>query len=219
MLSLKSETKVDKYGQVFFRVSYKDGDNMIEKDISLEDYRRLINESVEEMTTWVNVPKLPPEVYWSQISAKGEEDGYKVVLHAKAQMQPFSYAGKIMRIPFPGLVFRLVVKNGAVIERKVFAVKDEIICPETELYFYPFGNVYTSGDICMGSISINIPTVKDSARFINAFVEGRTNSDLAGAKNTMGYSQPQLLKRIEKETSYPEELLLPFGTKLIDLFN
>lgn len=218
MISLKSELKVDKFGQMFFRVSFKDGDKLIEKDVSLADYRRIINESVEELTTWVDVPKMPVEVYRAWVSSKGEKDGYKVLLHVKEQMWPFSYAGKIMRLAFPGLIFHLTVKNGIIHEKSVYAIKDEIICPETKLYYYPFGNVNAQGSICMGNILVNIPTIQDSIKFIESFMEGRTNSDLAGMKNTFGYSQAELIKKVEGKTSYPKEMLLPNNKKLIDLF-
>lgn len=218
MISLKSESKVDKFGQVFFQVSYKDGDKLIEKDVSLADYKRIINESVEELTTWVEVPKIPVEVCKAWISSKGEEDGYKVLLHVKEQMWPFSYAGKIMRLAFPGLVFCLVVKKGIIIEKKVFAVKDDVLNPDSRLFYYPFGNVNEQGEICMGNILVNVPTIKDSVKFIESFMEGRTNSDLARMKNAFGYSQAELIKRVEEKTSYPKELLLPNNKKLINLF-
>lgn len=218
MITLKSESKVDKFGQIFFQVSYRDGDNLIEKDVSLEDYKRIINGSVQEVTTWVDVPKVPSQIYDFQISSKGEADGYRVIIHVKEGMKPFSYAGDIMRIPFPGIVFYLEIIKGDIREKKVYAVKDEILCPDTELYHYPFGNVYDDGRICMGNISVNIPTIQDSLKFVDAFFEGRTNSDLSRNKNTMGYTQGELLTKVRGKETYPKELLLSLNKKLNNLF-
>ena len=218
MISLKSESMVDKFGQMYFRVSYKDGDNLIEKDVSLNDYRRLINESLEEDMVWVDVPKLPVEVYKAKVSSRGEVDGYKVILFVKGQMQPFNFAGKIMRIPFPSLVFNLTVGKGIIKEKKVFAVKDEILCPDTELFHYPFGNVNDQGGICMGNILVDMPTIQDSVKFVDAFMEGRTNSDLLGVRNRLGYTQSELVEKIQKMEKYPDEFLIPNKKILKDLF-
>ena len=217
MISLKSEAKVDKCGHVYFRVSYMDGDALIQKDLSLADYRRVINESVEEETSWVDVPRIPCMVYKAQVSSKGEMDGYRVLLYVKEQKFPFSYAGNIMRLPFPSLMFYLEVKGGVIRERKVFAVKDEFICPNSELYFYPFGNVYEDGRICMGNINVSLPTMQDSEKFVDAFIEGRTNSDLARMKNSMGYTQTELIEKVREKEVYPKEYLYPFGKKVKDI--
>ena len=158
---------------------------------------------------------MPVEVYKAQISSKGESDGYRVILYVKEQMQPFSYAGAIMRLPFPAQVFYLEVKGGAVKNKKVYAVKDEIICPDTELFYYPFGNVYDDGRICMGNILTELPTINDSVKFIEAFINGRTNSDLARMKNTMGYSQTELIGKIKGKENYPKEYLYPFMSKKV----
>lgn len=51
-------------------------------------------------------------------------------------------------VPFPNLVFCFGVRNNRVGQRHVFSYKDRILREDTELYRYPFSNVYEGGKMC-----------------------------------------------------------------------
>lgn len=212
MKELKSVSKVDKYGRMYFLVTYKDGDAVIEKTVDLETYRKIINGNTKEEVVFVEIPQLSKEVYKAAISSKGESGGFKVLLYYEPQMCPFSYMGKIFRIPFPALMFYLHVgEGGNLVERKVFALKEckkELVTKDSQLYAYPFSNVYEGGRICMGNISARFSSINDSLNFHQLFIEGRSNHDLYHGQNIAGLNQGQLLAKIEKLDQFPLELLV-----------
>jgi len=66
--------------------------------------------------------------------------------------------------PIPRLVFgfKYMPQEGKVAESRVCVVQDERLSADTKLYTYPFSNVNSSGNICMGNNAL--PVYKVPAR-------------------------------------------------------
>lgn len=221
MMEIRSVSKVDEYGRMYFVVTYREDDVVIEKCVDLDSYRKIIDGNIKEETKYVDVPLLPNEVLKASISSEGEMGGFKVLLYYEPQKGPFSYMGKIFRIPFPALLFSLKVgEKGQLMEKKVFALKEckkEFVTMDSLLYAYPFSNVYEGGNICMGNISANFKTIREALSFYNLFIEGRSNHDLFRNQNTEGLKQGQLLARIENMEQFPLDLLMETGQTIKNL--
>ncbi len=222
MKEFSCKSGVDKYGRMYMIVSYKEDEKVVEKKVDMETFRTIINGSIKDETKYVLVPSLPQHVYKAFISAEGEMDGFKVLLYYEPQKGPLSYMGKLFRIPFPALLFFLQVgKNGQLKEKKVYALKEmrkENVTDNSELYFYPYSNVYSDGRICMGNILSNFHTITDALSFKDQFIEGRSNGDLYSNRNTLKLKMGELIEKVEKEDRFPVELLEQANLKVRDLF-
>lgn len=115
----------------------------------------------------------------------------------------------------PKLVFELN-KNTL----SVFSVKNEILNENSKLYHAPFLNVYKSGNICMGSASLDISSfsyVEDvilyaENHFFNS-VFTHTNHNKIIKENIVEY----LKKTKDTDIIFDEKILLENGKTLIDL--
>lgn len=54
--------------------------------------------------------------------------------------------------PIPRLVFGVrMLTDGRVVDCSIGVVADEAPTPDTQMFYYPFSNVYTSGRVCTGN--------------------------------------------------------------------
>lgn len=218
---IRAESRVDRFGSMYFLVSVEENGEVIQKAVTVDNFKRILEKNMkEEARRYIAVPSLPPEVYKASISHKGEEDGFEVLLYQEPKDCPFSYMGKIMRLPFPALVFYLKSEGGVCVSKKVFAVRESSkgqLNQDTQLCYYPFGNVGNANNICMGNIKTSYRKIEESVAFIDSFLCGATNGDLHSADtNSLGLKQGDLVAKIEKEESFPNIFLKECKGKLGD---
>jgi len=89
-----------------------------------------------------------------------------MVLEVRPHVRPITTTngGEMAVVPFPALLFKLVLAENAsaaydVRSVRVVAYKDPALTPGSQLYRFPYGNVYDDGRICWGSIGV--PQVKE----------------------------------------------------------
>lgn len=109
--------------------------------------------------------------------------------------------------PLPKLVFAL---SGNTLS--VFAVKRKIpIHDETTLYHAPFMNVYGSGDVCMGDVTVDytrfdhyedIISFAEKQFFMSLFTHTNHNALLKG-------NYAELMAKMKGKTRFDENLLVP----------
>lgn len=199
----KSEALVDKTGHTLFRCVYtqKNGREII-KVISLEDYLGLLGSSVRETVTYSWIPEgFFPEGYLG--GAFADTKNYTAVWRVPARKRTINHfrAGRNL-VPFPEMVFSVNVSGGRASGR-VFAVKRD------NLYQYPFGNVSTSGSICMGNIDVDMIEEGPSA-FEEDFFAGVTNDDYfqPGVYVNLKGTQVDLIKRLVDKDKFPDKWLV-----------
>jgi len=77
-------------------------------------------------------------------------DGAKIVgIQVEAQRFDIKYHRKeFLDVGHPNMLFLFTIRGQKVLNCKLVCVKDKILTPETQLYRYPFSNVYTNTDTC-----------------------------------------------------------------------
>ena len=73
----------------------------------------------------------------------------------------FQYYNNKFNVHTPSLLFAVVIKDDIISSVKVFALKEDFLTENTELYAYPFSNVYNNGRICFGANNISSKKFKD----------------------------------------------------------
>ena len=213
MAKIFSESVQDRAGNdaMKVRIVGVDGDEMI-KTISLADYFDLFNQSLEREASYVNInPLHMPNGYIKGLFA--DENTYKLLWKVKGKNRQLIHTSGHYRVPFPDLVFLLCVKNNVITKKRVWAVDNE-----GQMYQYPFGNVDTSGNICMGNISTRIENGASS--FEEDFFLGITNNDYfseEGSHIVPMWSQEKLLRELSKEKVFPQRWLKKVNWTLPEL--
>lgn len=208
-ISIHAESVTDEKGNLFFDVSFRKKDELVEKRISVENFINLLNRNLREDEVYVNVPMLQAKLAGARISSKDKSSFYALYVY-EAQKRAFSIAGEFFRLPFPALLFGVESLKGVRQSVTVYALDSDTPGEEAKLYHYPFGNVYENGTVCMGNIvSSKMESLKDAERVFDDFIMGETNEHLYRMHNTMGLTQLELVKYIEKMEEFPSELLLP----------
>lgn len=213
-ISIVSKSFVDQLGNLYFDVSYRDGDELIEKRVPVEEYLALLDGNVRVQESLVTIPKLSENVIAAQIGSI-DKSSFKSLSVYKADKRAFAIAGEFFRLPFPALLMYARVRKGARQEVSIFALDTDEPTNEACLYHYPFGNVYEGGDVCMGNIvSEDITSIASVDRIFDDFICGVTNEHLYKMQNKLGLTQLELVKYIEKMDVFPTDLLVPTGTSL-----
>jgi hypothetical protein len=80
-----------------------------------------------------------------------------VVMEREKCRRDLKYHNTLFKeVGFPKLVFGVVVKNGEIIKTMLCAATDYLIKPESQLYLYPFSNVYRHNlEICWGTYQMH----------------------------------------------------------------
>lgn len=119
-------------------------------------------------------------------------------------------------VPFPGLLMAIIMTentDGRLVHHntKIYATVGPVINDSTDLYKFPFTNVYDDNHICWGDIKINMPmTVLQAGSLMDTFVTSIFNNDLFRASTTPYKSATNLesvLKDLATKTTYPYDTL------------
>ena len=121
-----------------------------------------------------------------------------VVMEREAKATDFSYGDKVFKkIGVPKLLFAFRILANTLQEGYVVAVKDNLVSEDTELYHYPFSNVYRSGSICWGN---KLPTYGELRYLQNVpemFLSMENNNHNYGHINLSGLEYRPLLEVLE----------------------
>ena len=221
MLELKSQTRIDERGNTVFDVTIKTSDGREKKrSLSLSDYILLLSESKKATDEYITLPEgfLPENVIESCVASVHQ---YDIIWRVKGKKRCFLYRSissdepKAYTIPFPDLIFRLHVDNDVIRAKECFASKEG----DDHLYAYPFGNVSTSGEICMGNIQVTGLSQRVDT-FTDDFFLGITNNDywkISERINIKGcdWSQQKLVDELTKRETFPSEWLMPCPGQVI----
>ena len=209
-VEIVSKTYVDEIGNLFFDVSMKNGDMLIEKRLSVEDYLGLFEEYTTEQEEFRELPRLPEEILKARVSNM-DESTFNAVVEYPAGKRAFSYMGEHMLLAFPAIISFIKVEKGVRTDTHVFCIKQEDIGKEKPiLYYYPFGNVSSDGSCCYGNISVSgVKDVCAAPSVLDQFLLGETNNDLWGSKftNSGAKTQGELIEKLRKMEDFPEEWL------------
>ena len=214
---ITSKSYVDEQGNLYFDVSYKENDTVIEKRVSVETYLSLLDGHVREQERFVTIPRLSDNVLAAQIGVE-DKSSFSSLSAYKAENRAFAIAGEFFRLPFPALLMYVRGHKGVRQGVSIYAHDTDSPTDESQLYHYPFGNVYDDGRVCMGNIvSDGLSDLSTVDKVFDDFICGVTNEHLYGMQNKLGLTQLELVKYIEKLDKYPTDLLVPMGMTLSGL--
>lgn len=206
------------------KVKVKAGKMSYSKTIKVEDLITILKGCKEEALKIERIPRCPQGMIdlWY-----GQKTDFVVSIFVPGDLRPTAYLKEKNEkfIPYPSLIFFFKVESGNISESKVFAVKAQrarAVHDETELFKFPYGNVWgESGKICWGSNgqAVRDKKLSDMEEVVETFFNAVMNNDLYNGRGLNGggtvvktISLEQLLDKMSQEDKFPEKLLVPFGS-------
>ena len=194
------------------------------KTVKVKDLIAILNGCKEESVKVEKMPRTPQGMVdlWY-----GQDTDFTVTIFVPRDLRPTAYLKEKNErmIPYPNLLFMFRVASGNIADSKVFAVKvprARAVTDDTELYRFPYGNVWCDGKICWGSNTnvVRHKGLNDMEEVVAAFFNAIMNNDLysggglhGGGNVTLKLSLEELLDRMAKEDVFPDKLLVSTGLK------
>lgn len=91
-------------------------------------------------------PTLPPNT--AKYARLSDGTDILFLFHPETKANITYHKSEFKDVPFPNLVFCFGVRNEQLVTKTVFAYKDRFLRDETELYRFPFANVFDGGKLC-----------------------------------------------------------------------
>lgn len=212
---MKSESFIQRTGELLFRVTMENKGSSYTKVLTPQQFAECLMHEKESDGKFFQLGNLPATLYDGAISEKG---ALAAVFVVPAQKRTIVYRKKHYIVPFPSLIFGFsTTSRGAVRDNLCYALMTEKPNDSMELFCYPFGNVSRDGHICFGNIQRDKPEkISDFESWIQDFFESETNDDYyrSDSLNCSGMKQGDLLKKLQKMDSFPNEYLNPTGIKV-----
>jgi hypothetical protein len=184
--------------------------------VDIQAFMKVLNEAVynqieEEV---IESPLLPTGTLWYQ--EYKERKAYTVAMYREPRIAQMTFESRIYQVGYPGTVYKFMVTNNVVTNTYMWAVKDRVLKPDTEIFRYPFFNAYDTGRICMGSNHIEIEEPWQLHKMPDILTAMPSNNGLP-TSNQSGLTGDSLLKAFEGK-QFPNEWLTPLNQKLKNLF-
>lgn len=143
-------------------------------------------------------------------------NAYSVIMYREPRIAGIIFESRTYEVGYPGTIYVFTVTNEILTRVSIYAVKDHVLQPETDLYRYPYFNVYQDGHMCLGNNQIKIQKPWLLHKMPDIITAMPTNNGLA-TSNRSGLKGDSLLKAIEGKP-FPNEWLTPTTLKLKNLF-
>lgn len=129
-----------------------------------------------------------------------------------------NFSGEQMALPYPSCIFYISAASGVLLNSSCFAVKEkgiEELREDTQLYAFPFGNVYpANGSICWGSNNMKgLNSYEDLRTAIIKFYSSESNSDYVSVGKSFrgARNYNEFLKKLRKRKDFPDDSLVLSG--------
>ncbi|SHK96631.1 E2 family protein D [Alicyclobacillus tolerans] len=129
---------------------------------------------------------------------------------------PLIFGEKTFLIPFPALVYQVTYEITGKESRKIHHLRlavstDDIVTHQSQLYRYPFSNVYPSGQVCWNGLPSRVGELHQMApQSVFAFLATPNNHDLYGvgrSHNAPHTEYEDFLSAVVQEGVRPEWLI------------
>jgi len=197
-----------KDGRVF--VETKSGPVRHKKEITPRRLAQLFLDSLADSVSRsraydYETPVLPRNT----VAFKASEDmtRFAAALFVEASVRKTVFYSDTYEIPHPDYLFLFKVAKGRVADTWVFAVRTSLIEPDTQLYRFPFGNVYPEGRVCWGQNAL--PEIKEPLRLEMLpflFLDSPYNGDMYDGENPFRV----YLEELSKMPVFPAKTLKPY---------
>jgi|GEM_PF-3789958 hypothetical protein len=184
-----------------------DAGGVIEKEILPDTLYQLIGDSIME-PDWIETPLLPSGCI--RYAQQGTQQKFLIYV-PQGGRDTWLYNQRIKDLPFPHLIFGFVLEERVVVRKYVVAVKESLLTNETELYRYPYSNVYQDARTCWDGLP-EIQEVFQIGTLPELFFASPDNGHLY---ERQGYRE--LLERSQGK-QFPYDTLIERGETLADLW-
>ncbi|OPX90765.1 MAG: hypothetical protein A4E52_00743 [Pelotomaculum sp. PtaB.Bin013] len=143
-----------------------------EKQIDPSGILHLVKESLDSVITdhYESGPLPKGCIYYAVVERNSQHPEQIVIIEREACIRPYNHMGEIYQVGYPKLIFCYKVIKDKICGFYMAAVKDEIINKKSEVYHFPYANVYDNGSVCMGSfIHPPIKELSDLTYYPEAF--------------------------------------------------
>lgn len=210
------ETRIDlsDYEKVDVTLSDSETGECLSKKVELKAYLKLLSRAEDGEATVI--PRLPAGTLGGVRYAG--EDTFYIEVYVDADIHPTAYLNddSIVLLPFPSLIFMTEVKSGKMVTSRVYAVKERYraVNDGTELYMFPYGNVYQTGRICWGGNHdvFDVRSITDVELVIERFFSAVMNNDLYQQNTKRNIPLAQLIDENVKKGCFDSDTLMLMGT-------
>lgn len=178
------------------------------KFISKEDLFSILLSSVDTIEKYETPLPLPKNcIYYKKHGSKE-----LFVLEKKAHRRNVTYYGKVFQdVGFPKLLFGYVLDHKYnSIKTSIVAVKNDLfIKSETEIFRYPFSNVYSNTECCWGTCTFpKLDHPYQLSGFPELYLSQEDNGDLYDGANSSGLMYREFLMSLQGK-DFNMDWLLP----------
>ena len=185
------------------------GDTVSVKAISVSDLVMELSRDLE-ITTGV----LPGGTKFYSGTKKAYRIGIQIPARIRTAKFNLGDLGEVwFTVPFPETLFVFGIRDGRIVDSALYSCVPPIGRPQDWLYFFPFGNVYVSGNICWGSVAmadIKEPVALDTmvARFFGSVFSGHLVNGTSMFRPPDGVVNLRtLLEHLSGQESFPDGIL------------
>lgn len=218
-LQLEARTLRSDAGQVVWQCVLRDGDTVItQRVMGVDDFITLVKGAQRSVATATTFPigMVPEGMVTGYTSTDASTFG--AIIRVPAQKHQFVLAETDNNkrasyfLPMPNLIYAGHIKDARLNALYCFTYK-EWCGEDTVLYQYPFGNVSSSGSVCMGTVSKDEPlhSCIDLRNAIEASLDGETNGDYltyGKVRLAVDATQHDFCNSIKDDDEFPHHLLL-----------
>lgn len=172
----------------------------------------ILNRAVREVSTdeVIESPMLPVNTIKFDRSANTND--YTLYMYREPVIDQITFESRSYVVGYPAIIYGFKVVNEVVSRVEVWAVKDKVLTPETQIYHYPFFNVSQDGRMCIGTNKITIEEPWQLHKMPDILKAMPSNLGLQNNNNS-GLEGDSILKAIENKP-FPHDWLAPTNKTL-----
>ena len=200
------------------KIKYNTDNGTTIKTITFNEYCKVIlasrQENKKKKDKYEETPVLPGFGYVRTIKYRKYSDGIECIfLSREAASANITYfETEYKNVGIPKLVFMVKMFKKTIQELYVCAVKDEIIADDTQIYYYPFSNVFSDCRVCFGAnniASLDMASLVNLHSVPSLFLAIPNNDDEYG-NNLSGLDYRPLLKKLQ-DKPFNDDWLKPMN--------
>ena len=170
--------------------------------------------STEKKEDFIESPILPQfqDIFTVQY-LESENSQVYVLKKESTQMDLTYYGDKYTNVGIPTLLFKIIVSNNSIRQIQIVAIKDKIIREDTELFRYPFSNVFSNTNVCLGANNIASLDITDTGtiqRIPNLVLILDNNDDSYYAANNSGLPLREVFSKLTNK-EFDNNMLNPLN--------
>lgn len=213
------------------KIKHKGADENTAKRITFKAFAQAIKASEEQR----DIASINVEIESSPLFPVFILDGVATIQHKKIYPAEYEYffitrANTPSNIKYydtvyekvgmPKLIFCIKMLKNIIQDIYVGAVKDTVITEDTQIYKYPFSNVFSDTRICFGGNRISKFDIKNPVMLHSMpdlFLSMENNNDSYGHANNSGKDYRVLLEELQSNT-FNNDWLIPLNKTYGDWF-